>query len=264
MSNLHYQQIDGDLERPTIFCLHTTPLDSSYLIESLTNVKLVNPMLVIDLPGHGQSTDEDGLTFEHMADRVEEVRKALSLDKIIMYGHGIGGFVAQHYGVKYQKHLAALIISNSAPNAKYREFMAWNIRDRFTKMTRQAIEDYFGKIDDQSIRMRFTRSLAVHFQPTDHEIAKKIMDECHRIASETYVHLSQNEIPKHDLREQLRKIKIKTLIMSNKEDVWPTNASLLIKNDINHATLIVQEGGHFHMLENPIEYWQSINEWVNN
>ncbi|MHA2172751.1 MAG: alpha/beta fold hydrolase, partial [Candidatus Kariarchaeaceae archaeon] len=113
MSNLHYQQIDGDLERPTIFCLHTTPLDSSYLIESLTNVKLVNPMLVIDLPGHGQSTDEDGLTFEHMADRVEEVRKALSLDKIIMYGHGIGGFVAQHYGVKYQKHLAALIISNS-------------------------------------------------------------------------------------------------------------------------------------------------------
>jgi pimeloyl-ACP methyl ester carboxylesterase len=142
--------------------------------------------------------------------------------------------------------------------------MAWNIRDRFTKMTRQAIEDYFGKIDDQSIRMRFTRSLAVHFQPTDHEIAKKIMDECHRIASETYVHLSQNEIPKHDLREQLRKIKIKTLIMSNKEDVWPTNASLLIKNDINHATLIVQEGGHFHMLENPIEYWQSINEWVNN
>jgi proline-specific peptidase len=263
MSKIHYQQIDGDSAKPVIICLHTAPLDSSYLLTSLTNFKPTNPVIAIDLPGHGQSPDEDKLTFEQMADRVEGLRQDLSLDRIIMYGHGIGGFVVQHYAIKYQKHLTGLIISNSAPNTKYREFMAWNIRDRYTKMTRQAIEDYYGKTDDQSIRMRFTRSLAVHFQPTNHERAKKIMDDCHRIASELYVHLSQNEIPKHDVREQLRKIKVKTLIMSNKEDVWPTNASLLIKNDINHATLLVQDGGHFHMLENPQEYWNAIDTWIN-
>ncbi|MHA2252709.1 MAG: alpha/beta fold hydrolase [Candidatus Kariarchaeaceae archaeon] len=264
MVDLQYHLIEGSQSVAPVYMVHTIPLDSSYLLRSLKDYNFDPHLVLLDLPSHGQSADikVEELSFEQMADAIEELRGKLNHPSIIIYGHGIGGFVAQHYAVKYQKNISGLILSNTAPNAKYRSDMAWNIRDRYSKSTKRALEGYVGKTDDKSIRTRFTQSLAVYFDPTDHDEAKKILDNCSRIASDAYVHLSQNEIPNFDIREQLRKLKIKTLILWGKKDVMPEKSSLLIKNDIIHARLDSLDTGHFPMIEKPHEYWSLINKWL--
>ena len=66
-------------------------------------------------------------TTEHFVEEVEQVRKALNMDKnnFYLYGQSWGGILAMEYALKYQDNLKGLIISNmmsSAPEyGKYAE-----------------------------------------------------------------------------------------------------------------------------------------------
>lgn len=61
-----------------------------------------------------QPDDSSLWTTERFVEEVEQVRKALGLDKSNFYllGHSWGGILAMDYALKYQKHLKGLIISN--------------------------------------------------------------------------------------------------------------------------------------------------------
>jgi len=265
MVNLHFTLINGKGNKPPFFLIHTIPFDSSYLQNSLSEINFDRDLYLVDLPNHGESDDQkvETLNFEKIANRIEDLRQDLGLNKIVMYGHGIGGFVAQHYVLTYGKYLDALVLSNTSSNAKYRKEMAWNIRDKFSSVTIQALNEYAGLTDDKSVRVRFTQSLAAHFDPMNHEKAKGIMDGSFRISTEAYVYLSQYVIPKHDLRERLRKIKVTTLLLGGKEDVWPKSALQFLENDISHARSLLLDGGHFPMIDNPKLYWNTIRMWLN-
>lgn len=74
-----------------------------------------------------QPADSSLWTTERFVDEVEQVRKALKLDKSNFYllGHSWGGILAVEYALKYQNNIKGLIISNmmmSAPDyGKYAE-----------------------------------------------------------------------------------------------------------------------------------------------
>jgi len=66
-----------------------------------------------------QPKDPDLWTVERFVEEVEQVRKALGLDKDNFYllGHSWGGILATEYALKYQQHLKGLIISNMMSDA---------------------------------------------------------------------------------------------------------------------------------------------------
>ena len=61
-----------------------------------------------------QPKDSSLWTTERFVEEVEQVRKALGLEKDNFYllGHSWGGILATEYALKYQQHLKGLIISN--------------------------------------------------------------------------------------------------------------------------------------------------------
>lgn len=61
-----------------------------------------------------KSGDSSLWTIEHYVEEVEQVRKALGLNKDNFYllGHSWGGILASEYALKYQQNLKGLIISN--------------------------------------------------------------------------------------------------------------------------------------------------------
>jgi len=61
-----------------------------------------------------QPTDADLWEFPRFVEEVEQVRQALNLDRENFYllGHSWGGILAMEYALKYQQHLAGLVISN--------------------------------------------------------------------------------------------------------------------------------------------------------
>src|SRR5690348_6027315 len=68
---------------------------------------------------YSDQPDEPSLwELPRFVDEVEQVRKALKLDKSNFYllGHSWGGMLALEYALKYQQNLKALIISNMVPS----------------------------------------------------------------------------------------------------------------------------------------------------
>jgi len=61
-----------------------------------------------------QPNDPDLWTIEHFVDEVEQVRKALGLNKdnFFLFGQSWGGMLATEYALAHQQHLKGLIISN--------------------------------------------------------------------------------------------------------------------------------------------------------
>lgn len=66
-----------------------------------------------------QPNDTKLWTLPRFVDEVEQVRKALGLNKdnFYLYGHSWGGVLALQYALKYQDHLKGLIISNMMASA---------------------------------------------------------------------------------------------------------------------------------------------------
>jgi proline iminopeptidase len=63
-------------------------------------------------------------TLERFREEVEQVRQQLGLENFYLYGQSWGGILAIEYALKYQGHLAGLVISNmTASTASYAEYM---------------------------------------------------------------------------------------------------------------------------------------------
>ena len=178
---LYYHKVDGKHAEANIplFLLHTSPLDHNYLLNSLPKDYVhSNAFYFIDLSSHGKSPDIENknLSFRKLADHVDQLRNHLGYDKVNIFGHGIGGFVAQYYATYHSKQTAALIISNSSPNHNYREAMAWNIRDNYSNAVKQKLADYEGNTDEGSLRLKFKTSLIYHFSPPNEDLANELLD----------------------------------------------------------------------------------------
>ncbi|HXQ32265.1 MAG TPA: proline iminopeptidase-family hydrolase [Steroidobacteraceae bacterium] len=74
--------------------------------------------------GFSDRPDDTSLwTIDRYREEVEQVRKALGLDRFILFGHSWGGLLAMEYALRYQKHLTALVVSNmTASTAAYVEY----------------------------------------------------------------------------------------------------------------------------------------------
>lgn len=72
----------------------------------------------LDLPGHG---DSENLAYVHSMEELAEVvmalLKRLSLRKVMLCGHSMGGYVALAFAEKYPDYLRALILMNSNSRA---------------------------------------------------------------------------------------------------------------------------------------------------
>jgi abhydrolase domain-containing protein 4 len=82
-----------------------------YNIDSLSESR---PLYALDLLGFGRSSrakfSSDPIEAQNQfVDSIEEWRKEMKLDKIILLGHSFGGFICASYGLKYSKNLLGLI-----------------------------------------------------------------------------------------------------------------------------------------------------------
>ncbi|HOI41572.1 MAG TPA: tetratricopeptide repeat protein [Elusimicrobiales bacterium] len=74
-------------------------------------------VIYYDQRGCGLSDHKDGGRYSsaQAVDDLEKLRLALKIDRWIVAGHSYGGYLAQHYAVKYPDHLAALVLVGAKP-----------------------------------------------------------------------------------------------------------------------------------------------------
>jgi proline iminopeptidase len=118
--------------------------------------------------GFSDQPDEPSLwEVDRFADEVEQVRRALGLDResFVLYGQSWGGILAIEYALRYQQHLRGLVISNmmsSVPayNA-YAEQVLMPQMDRAALAEIKSLEAA-GQIDDPRYMELLTEQHYVH------------------------------------------------------------------------------------------------------
>ena len=78
----------------------------------------IRDSVYVDHRGTGRSGDAplETYTVEQMADDLDELRRHLGIDRIVLLGHSYGGMVAQIFAQRHPESLEKLILSNTAPD----------------------------------------------------------------------------------------------------------------------------------------------------
>ena len=110
---------DGDRmrERPTIVLVHGGPgsYDHSYFKPYFARLGEHAQVVYLDLRGHGRSEwgSAEGWSFELCADDIRAFCDALEIERPVVYGHSMGGWIVLLYGARHPGHAAGLILQST-------------------------------------------------------------------------------------------------------------------------------------------------------
>jgi proline iminopeptidase len=110
-----WYRIDGEGDKTPVLLLHGGPGSSSFYLEPLKELSQDRPVIFLDQLGCGRSTritDTTLMTIEKNVEQLEQVRKALKLEKFYLYGHSWGTMLGMDFYVKYPKGIQGLIFSS--------------------------------------------------------------------------------------------------------------------------------------------------------
>jgi len=112
---LHYELI-GKGHR--VFVSHGGPAnDYRYLAEDLAVLDADFEFVFCDYRGSGRSDPAPPATYriERLADDLDELRRHLGGEQILLLGHSMGGYVAQAYALQHPEHLGRLVLVGTWP-----------------------------------------------------------------------------------------------------------------------------------------------------
>ncbi|KAK6623957.1 hypothetical protein RUM44_010813 [Polyplax serrata] len=114
--------LNEDSKKTPILLLHGLASGVALWVLNLDSFASSRPVYAIDVLGFGRSSrptfSADGLEAEQqMVTSIEAWRKEMKLEKIILLGHSMGGFLAASYAIKYPDRCLSLMIFISASSA---------------------------------------------------------------------------------------------------------------------------------------------------
>ncbi|WP_138755343.1 alpha/beta fold hydrolase [Paenibacillus sinopodophylli] len=115
-----YEECGSNNEK-TVVLLHGFCGSSGYWQKICPLLSDQYRVITPDLRGHGGSSAPDGTyTTDLMADDIAALLAALHLDKVVMFGHSLGGYVTAAFAEKYPERLSGfgLIHSTALPDSE--------------------------------------------------------------------------------------------------------------------------------------------------
>ncbi len=259
-----------------LITLHGGPGGShDYLIPLADLANYGINVLFYDQFGCGRSEDPkdpSDYTVEHGVEELEELRKQVFNDKVVILGHSYGGLLALAYAIKYQHNLKGLIVSSGLSSVPYTVKEMQRLIDELPKEYRDAIRKYDALKDYKN--PEYLR--AVNYFYSQHLLRLKEMPEPVKKTFEflekrkTYEIMNgPNEftiigtIKDYDITDQLSKIQVPTLITVGRYDeVTPNVAELIHKNIKGSRLVIFENSSHMAMWEEREKYISVVREFI--
>ena len=105
---IHYEATGGG--EPTVVLVHGSGGSSAVWMRQLEGLADIARIVALDLPGHGQSGGTGIGTIAEAAGVVRGFLDALSMEKVVLGGHSMGGAVVQAVALAHPERLAGLIL----------------------------------------------------------------------------------------------------------------------------------------------------------
>ena len=256
INNFHISYDDlGEGAVPIIF-LHGFPFDKTMWRSQVDFLQGSNRVIAVDLRGFGGSKDEEtSLSIGLFADDLIKFMNALCIDKAMICGLSMGGYIALNAVQRFPSRFEALILCDtqcSADTKEVKEKRYKSIDDINANGTTAFNEAfiksvfYAGSLLNKKDIVEALRTVV--FSNSQHSITMGLTAIADR--SETCSALS--------------KIKIPTLIMCGREDALIPIA----KAEYMHATIsdsvlkVINHAGHVSNLEQPHEFNKHLCDFI--
>jgi len=243
---LSYDDV-GDGDTPVIF-LHGFPFDKTMWAGQLKFLESSHRAISCDIRGFGKSKDEESdLSIDMFGDDLIELMKALDIEKAIVCGLSMGGFIALNAMKRYPAYFDALILCDTQCIADTDEVKAKRYK------TIEEIEEN-GTSD---FNEKFIKSV---FHQDALENKKEVVEQVRRVVFSNSKHIIQNGLTalaeRSETCSSLNEIAIPTLIICGREDeVTPLAQSEGMNKAIEGSSLhVIDIAGHVSNLEQPDEF----------
>ena len=222
-----------------------------------------------------QPKDSSLWTTERFVEEVEQVRKALGLNKDNFYllGHSWGGILALEYALKYQDNLKGLIISNmvsSIPQyVKYaNEVLAKQMDPKVLDTIRQleAKGDFQNPKYMELLGPNFYAKHICRVQPLPHSVEVMfghINNEIYTMMQGPSEFGASGRLANWDRTKDLPKIKVPTLTIGGKHDTMdPEHMKWMATQVQNGNSLICPDGSHCSLWDDQPHYFPGLINFI--
>jgi len=194
-----------------------------------------NP-IIIELPGHGQSSGEGEKEIGKYTEWVKKIMDSLSLDTCYLIGHSMGGAITISFSLRYPQCLDGIILVGSGARLKV------------SPMILDSIKKDFNSAIELICKFAFSEYALANIV----EKGKKEMLECRP----NILHGDFFACNNFDIMKKIEEISPSTLIVCGSEDqLTPSKYSQFLNERIKDSQLkIIEMAGHMVMLEKPKEF----------
>ncbi|WP_411273361.1 proline iminopeptidase-family hydrolase [Daejeonella sp.] len=217
-------------------------------------------------------------TTEHFVEEVEQVRKALNLNKDNFYllGQSWGGILAMEYALKYQDNLKGLIISNMMASAPaYARYANEILGPQMDPKVFKEIKDMEAKEDYKN--PRYNELLMNHYY-TQH-ILRMPLEKWPKSANLLFEHLNPNiyifmqghsefgmtgnaSLKDWDVSGRLKEIKVPTLVIGAKYDTMDPKYMEWMSSEVQRGRSVTTNGSHFSQFDDPKTYFNGLIKFI--
>jgi pimeloyl-ACP methyl ester carboxylesterase len=232
--------------------IHAFPVDQTLWQKQITGLKQYFKIITLDLWGFGQSqpVDRQAVTMDDYAQEVSELLTYLQIDRAIIGGESMGGYIALAYLANYPSHVAGLILADTQAIADSEE----------VKVKReQAAQDILANGPAKFIEAFIPKALSKN---ADSALKQWLQTTMARQAPSAYAAALRGMAQRLDLSAILANSVIPILIISGDEDavISPTQSQAMHSLAKNSRLLVLKQAGHLANLQQPNQWNQAVIE----
>ena len=265
-AEIYYERVGQG--RPMLVMHGGLGLDHTYFRPYLDPLADVVELIYYDHRDNGRSSrtaDISAVSHATWADDAEALRQHLGLERMLLFGHSYGGFLAQEYALKYGDRLDGLILSNTVAVIDYMPTIQANAAARGGPEQLAALGEAFGRpmTDAEDFRGVWRRLMPLYFHDYQSERGEQ-MDAATVYSAEAWNHVNTHLLPVFNTLDQLPQISAPTLVLAGSDDwITPVEQTRRLADALPNAELVVfQHSGHFPFIEESAAYLATVRAWL--
>ncbi|MFQ5982549.1 MAG: alpha/beta fold hydrolase [Woeseiaceae bacterium] len=247
---------DSGSGMPILF-LHSFGHNKNLWFPQLTHfVQRGYRVIAPDMPGHGDSSfDPDNHTVDAIGRMYGEFLDQLGIDKAIVAGISIGGYIALRMWARRPEQISGLVMICSKAEAD---------SDEIKERRRAQIENIHANGLENFVITGAPKRVSPKTAEERPWVVDWIKMMNFTVSAEANAATLEAMAVKEDDTGTLQTIDVPTLILSGSDDIFipkdsPHNLNKGIKNSVHHE---IQEAGHVASLENPTAVNQYMEDFL--
>jgi pimeloyl-ACP methyl ester carboxylesterase len=242
-----YYEIIGE-GVPLVLICGWTASSVSWETELVKELSRHYKLLLFDNRGTGRSSKpSEEYSTQNMADDIAGLLEALNIPETHVYGHSLGGAIAQEFAISHFDNVIKLILGCTFCGGR-KTVASREVFDLLQNLS-------MGKMPDMSREelVDFTLSLAYsnnYLNKHKKNILERLINNKYPSPPETFFKHSQ-VVMNFDSFERINGIKQPTLILHGDEDnfIAPYNSKILHRNIPNSKLVTLKDAGHSFIVE---------------